>query len=1188
MIGAHGFVAVICTNCGTHNEAGTRFCDECGAALTAACPNCGATNRPSAKFCAKCGTTLGGPAPANAGERATVGGQDAVRAAPQAERRLVSVLFVDLVGFTPFAEERDAEQVRETLDRYFGIARLAIERHGGTIEKFIGDAVMAVWGTPTAHEDDAERAVRAALELVDSVHGLGPGIDARGGIMTGEAAVTIGAQGQGMVAGDLVNTASRLQSVAPAGAVLVSEATMRASEAAISFDRVGDQDLKGKSAPVNAYRATRVVANRGGQSRSESLEAPFVGREEELRELKDLLHAAARDQRVRLVSITGPAGIGKSRLTWEFEKYVDGLVETIFWHRGRSPAYGEGVTFWALGEMVRRRAELTEADDEETTRERIAASVAQFIADAEERAWVERALLALLGVEPAPAGGRDALFAAWRIFFERIAARGTTALVFEDLQWADTGLLDFIEHLLEWSKNLPLLVVTLSRPDLFDRRPGWGSGQRFMTAMTLEPLPVEDMRQLLAGLVPGLHQAAVNNILERADGIPLYAVETVRMLVADGRLEMADGVYRPVGQLTSLAVPETLRSLIASRLDALEPADRSLIQDAAVLGQRFTQPALTAVSGVPAHELEPRMRNLVRREFLDVEADPRSPERGQYGFVQSLIREVAYGTLARRDRRSRHLAAARYFEALGDEELAGALATHYVAAHAASAEGPESDAIAIQARIALRGAGERAAALGAHDQAVAFLEQALAISADPAERAPLLELAADSAIIGAAPELAERYAHEAIDIHLAAGNDGDAVRCSAQLGRILIDAGRLEDAIVVMEAALERQGEKSDDGVTAALLATLSRAYMRSNRSLPAIDVADRALTVAERDNLDAVVAEAFNNKGAALSGLGRRREAKVLNEAAVALADRLGLIELSLRARNNLSVAVFDDDPRLALEITLDSVELGRRLGQRSIVHWQSGTAAMYRHTIGEDWDSALGHLEEALSEDAPPHDRARALSIQAVILAYRDEDARPALDEAIAAAAAVPEPQVIALVDWARAQTALNEGRFDEAVEWSQAVAQHWAQLAWFSLPVAIRACLASNARDEFDRIAALLEALPSSGGFGQATREWVEACRAALDGHTSEAIAGFRAATDKYRAVGSRLHEAQAIVDALRLLPGDPEVRRWEPEARTIFEGLKAGNLLRMLDYAVAASNVQTARSESSQPQTSVART
>ena len=740
---------MICPNCGTESAAGSRFCDECGTTLSAACPNCGEPHRPGAKFCANCGATLGGVAATAAATPA------AEPSAALAERRFVSVLFVDLVGFTPFAEERDAELVRETLDRYFGIAQLAVERHGGTIEKFIGDAVMAVWGTPTAHEDDAERAVRAAMELLDGVKGLGSDIWARAGIVTGEAAVTIGAQGQGMVAGDLVNTASRLQSVAPAGAILVSAATMNAASAAIVFEPVGAQELKGKAAPVEAYRALRVVANRGGQMRSEGLEAPFVGREEELRVLKDQLHATTRDGRARLVSISGPAGIGKSRLTWEFEKYVDGVVETIYWHRGRSPAYGDGVTFWALGEMVRRRAELAEGDDDATTRARIAASVERWVTNSEERAWVTAALLALLGLEPPPSGGRDVLFAAWRVFFERIAEQGTTVLVFEDIQWADSGMLDFIDSLMEWSRNSPLLVVTLARPELYERRPSWGSGHRLLTAMPLDPLPEASMRELLAGLVPGLPDQAILAILRRADGIPLYAVETVRMLVSEGRVEAVDGAYRPTSALDDLAVPETLRSLIASRLDGLEPADRSLMQDASVLGQRFSNAGLAAVSGLPTDEIETRLRNLVKRELLDLEADPRSPERGLYGFVQSLIREIAYGTLARRERRSRHLAAARYYEAIGDDELAGVLASHYVAAHEASAEGPEADALAVQARLALQGAAERAAALGGHDQAISYVEEALKITADPAERAPLLELAAASANVAARPQVAE-------------------------------------------------------------------------------------------------------------------------------------------------------------------------------------------------------------------------------------------------------------------------------------------------------------------------------------------------------------------------------------------------------------------------------------------------
>jgi class 3 adenylate cyclase len=431
------------------------------------------------------------------------------------------VLFADLVGFTTLSEHRDPEEVRELLARYFEVASSAIERHGGTVEKFIGDAVMAAWGAPVAHEDDAERAVRAGFEVLDAVRRLGSGLEARVGVLTGEAAVTVGAQGQGMLAGDLVNTAARLQSAAPPGTLLVGETTMRAASAAINFESAGEQLLKGKDAPVAAWRALQVVGERGGRSRSEGIEPPFVGRELELRLLKDVLHATGAERRPRLVSITGPAGIGKSRLAWEFEKYLDGVVEDVFWHRGRSPAYGEGITFWALGEMVRRRAGLREEDDVATTRERIAQTVAEYVLDPADRAWVEPALLTLLGVAPAPPGGRDLLFAAWRIFFESIAARGTTVLLFEDLQWADSGQLDFIDHLLEWSRNVPVLVITLARPELLERRPGWGTSARSFHAIGLEPLTPAQMRDLLAGLVPDLPRATADRILSRADGIPL-------------------------------------------------------------------------------------------------------------------------------------------------------------------------------------------------------------------------------------------------------------------------------------------------------------------------------------------------------------------------------------------------------------------------------------------------------------------------------------------------------------------------------------------------------------------------------------------------------------------------------------------------------------------------------------------
>ena len=467
------------------------------------------------------------------------------------------------------------------------------------------------------------------------------------------------------------------------------------------------------------------------------------------------------------MSVIGPAGIGKTRLAWEFLKYVDGMVDTVWWHEGRSPAYGDGISFWALGEMVRARAGLLETDDESTTRAKVAATVAQWVPDEQERRGIESALLALLGVESGI--GPDQLFGAWRTFFERLAATAPVVMVFEDFHFADSGLIDFVDHLVAWSRDMPIYVVTLSRPELLDKRPDWGAGKRSFTSVYLEPLSEAAMRELLAGLVPGLPEPVVRAIVGRADGIPLYAVETVRMLLAEGRLTLDEGGYRPTGDLTNLAVPETLTALIAARLDGLDPTDRALIQDAAVLGQSFTPVGVAAVAGIDVPLVEPRLAALVRRELLTLDVNPRSPERGQYAFVQALIREVAYNTLARKDRKTRHLAAARFFESLGSDELAGALAGHYLAAHANATDGPEAEALAGQARIALRAAAERAAGLGSNEQAVMFLEQALSVTTDPAERAVTWRRAAELAEMGADPDVAERYLRSAVEWYRSSG-----------------------------------------------------------------------------------------------------------------------------------------------------------------------------------------------------------------------------------------------------------------------------------------------------------------------------------------------------------------------------------------------------------------------------------
>jgi class 3 adenylate cyclase/predicted ATPase len=1170
--------SVNCTSCGSSNVPGSRFCEQCGAALEQACASCGSPISAGARFCRSCGTPVAqgdAPGAAAAAAQPTTGQLPAPQAHPAAatERRLVTVLFADLVGFTSLAEDRDPETTRELLTRYFDAARDAIERHGGTVEKFIGDAVMAVWGTPVAHEDDAERAVRAALELVDAVRGLAPQLQARAGLMTGEAAVTLGATNQGMVAGDLVNTAARLQGVADPGTVLAGEATVRSAEAAIVFGPVGEQDLKGKLTPVPAWRAARIVATRGGSMRNDALEPPFVGRDDELRLLKEQLHATGRDQRTKLVSITGPGGIGKSRLVWELEKYLDGLTEPIYWHRGRSPSYGDGIAFWALGEMVRRRAQLTEEDDEPTTRARIAATVEQYVADPAERELVEPALLTLLGVGrddgAATDSGRDRLFPAWRIFFERIAERGTTTLVFEDLHWADSGLLDFIDYLLDWSKSRPLLVITLARPELFDRRPDWGSGRRFMTALALEPLPEAAMRQLLEGVVPGLPEQAVDNIVRRAEGIPLYAVETVRMLLADGRIERDGEAFRPVGDLADLAdlkAPESLRALIASRLDGLDSADRALLQDASVLGQVFSPTSLAVVIGASEVELEPRLRSLMRRELLEVEADPQSPERGQYRFVQALIREVAYGTLAMRDRRARHLAVARHFESLGDEEMAGALASHYLAAFEASAEGPEADAVRTQARIALRAAAERATSLGAQAQALAHLQRALEITDDAADRAELLERAAQAALHAGSGD-ATTLARGAVDARRDAADEAGADRATALLGQVLIDRGELDAAVEVLEAALADESREREPQAEAELQVALSRVYMRLGRDDEALERAERALTLAERHKLERVLADGLNSRASVIDRQGRHREAKALEQTAIEIAAANGWSDLQLRLMNNLMVIGFESETSGTLaDIAQEMIDLARRIGSRP---WYTRGVSMWAGAaiqIPDSWDAVVEGVDELLSQVGPteiPELLGRLILFQAARgvpaaeLTRRLEAVRTD-SHAIAFRYSILAHLNLIAGDWPTAErharAALEADETGEATPWALSLLSH----------VALRQGDAEKAR----AVAVAMRERQEGGEFSLADTEQAEAGVAALEGRTRDAVALYGRAFERWSKLGAMHDQVFGLLTAIRLLPSVPEAAGWAAQARDFCERARATALLHQLEELEAA--------------------
>jgi len=1162
---------VICSACGGQNEPGRKFCGECGLRLAAGCPSCGAQNAAGAKFCGECGTPLAGGPPATGEPLAAASAGPATPVPPAAappsatERRLVSVLFADLVGFTALAASRDAEAVRELLTRYFETSRQTIERYGGTVEKFIGDAVMAVWGAPVAQEDDAERAVRAGLELVAAVRDIGRDagleLNLRAGILTGEAAVTMGATNQGMVAGDLVNTASRLQSVAPAGAVLVGEATRRASSAAIVFEEAGPQVLKGKDAPVPAWRAVRVVAERGGANRAAGLEAPFVGRETELRLLKDRFHATTRDGRARLVSITGQAGIGKSRLAREFSIYVDGLIETVYWHDGRSPAYGDGVTFWALGEMVRQRARLVEADDEATTRARIASMLETFVPNEEERRWIEPALLALLAIGEPPPGGRDALFTAWRTFFERIAAAAPTVLVFEDLQWADGGVIDFIEHLLEWSAGLPLYLVTLARPELLERRPDWGAGRRDFLALSLDPLPDEAMLELLAGLVPGLPEPAAATIVARADGVPLYAVETVRMLIAEGRLEERDGVYVPTGPLDALAVPETLQALIAARLDALDPADRGLLQDAGVLGQSFSAGALASVSGRDPADIEGRLRALARRELVGLVTDPRSPERGNWGFSQALIREVAYGTLARRDRRARHLAAARHFEASEGTEVAGALAHHYLDAYRAAPEGPEGEAVAGQARIALRAAADRAASLGSHEQALAYLESALEVTVDSVDEADLHERAAAAADARAEEDRSGTHFRRAIELWQGAGERSAELRATVALARSLGSYYHLDEAATALEMAVEAFGDLAGTADGVALVGELARVEMLREHSAASIALADRALLDAEALAARPAIADLLITKGVSYASAGRAVEGRALMEAGIRIADEDGLVLTGLRGRINLSTnpAI---EPRAGMELARAGLETARRIGNRRAESSLIGNYAFSALGLGA-WDELLAEVRSlpwAIAQSPV------LLGNVMQITAFRGEPIdRAALEAQVSGLDPLLAEGVLLDLD---ANVALVAGHAAEAVTAATRLAEISAQSAPGAFVVAAHAAAWSGDLPALRRAADGLEATRVRGLELDAARVAIRAAIDALEGRRAESVAGFRDSMARLVGRGLRLTQMAVGIDiAATLGAGSPETAVLVDEARAVMTELRAGALLDRLDQALA---------------------
>ncbi len=920
-----------CASCGGQTPSGKKFCINCGLPVALSCPHCGEPVLPGARFCAECGSAIGAGAP---GATAAAPGAAGASMAAVSERRLVSVLFADLVGFTSLSEHRDPEEVRELLSQYFDRCRSLIERYGGTVEKFIGDAVMAVWGTPVAREDDAERAVRAALALTSAVTALGeevgmPDLRVRAGVLTGNAAVELGAEGEGMVLGDTVNTASRLQSIAAPGTVLVDDVTRRASEAAIAYEDTGEHTVKGREQPVRAWTALRVVAGAGGARRSAGLEAPFVGRDLELRTIIDAADASAEQGRAQLVAVVGEAGSGKSRLLWEFFKYVDGVERSRYWHQGRCLSYGEGVGYWALAEMVRARASITEDEPPSTAREKLRETIERFVTDERERRLVEPRLAHLLRFEDRPDADRADLFSGWRLFFERIAATEPVVMAFEDLQWADSGLLDFIDYLLEWSADSPIFVLALGRSELRGRRPAWAP-------LVLEALPSESVAAILDGLAPGLPEELLYEITRRAEGIPLYVVETVRMLLDRGLLVLDGSRYVLTGDVSDLEVPETLQALVASRLDSLDPAERSLLQDASVLGQSFTAAAAAAVSGRSEVDVTAVLDGLVIKQVLSRDDDPRFPERGQYVFLQGLVRTVAYGTLSRRARKSRHVTAARHLADTWPGEardIAEVLASHYLEAINADPEAEDVAALRALARETLTEAGRAAASLALGPEADRYLAHAAELADDDLQRAELLEQAGRALHASGDPVTAEQRLRRAIELHERGGTalGGPA---AIMLANLLRYEGRMDEARDLLDRFRSADTAGADAVTRAEGLAELAVTQVNAGRMDDASRLTEEALAVLEDEQAWGPLSSGLITRAVYLILSHRSEEGYGVLRHALELAERHDLPRVALRARYNLA-AVSIEQGRLddAVNDVAAGLALARERGDR---HWE------------------------------------------------------------------------------------------------------------------------------------------------------------------------------------------------------------------------------------------------------------
>jgi class 3 adenylate cyclase/tetratricopeptide (TPR) repeat protein len=942
-----------CQSCRRDNADEARFCISCGSPLAGPCSRCGADLPPEADFCPSCGAPV------------------ALASVADEERKIVTVLFADLVDSTASADRLDPEDVRGLLSPYFARVRAEVERFGGVVEKFIGDAVMAVFGAPLAHGDDPERAVRAAFAVRDAVAEMNERpevveLHVRVAVNTGEAMVTLDPavrEGEGMVTGDVVNTASRLQNAAPVDGILVGEATYRATAGAIVYRHVAPVKAKGKPEPVPVWQA---VQPRDGDV---SPSSPLVGRWRELGQLLDAVLRVRQARTPQLVSLVGVSGIGKTRLARELVSAVEAEPGFAAWLSGRCLPYGDGVSFAAVAEMARSAAGILTTDSPEEAAEKLRSSLEQLPGDANPD-WLETHLAPLVGLAGEPSRIEEASFAAWRRFFEALAERSPLLLVFEDLHWADPAVLDFVDHLVDWATSVPLLVLCTARPELLARRPGWGGGKRNAITISLSPLSDEETGELLQALLAQkeLPAGAAGPVLTHIGGNPLYAEEYARMLVERGFLVGENGVWQLA--TPQLPLPESVQGTIAARVDGLPADEKAILQQAAVVGKVFWLGAVAVGAGVARPQAERLLHTLERKEFVRRERRSSIADEVEYAFRHVLVRDVAYNQLPRARRAEAHERAAAWLEGLAGAggEKAELVAHHYgMALRLARAAGLPTTDLVKRAREALRDAGDRALRLNAFAAADRFYAAALELCANDDPMRPRLLFSYGKARLRAKYTGLEILG-EARDGLLASGDRERAAEAEVMMGELLWMQGQHEDSFGHVERAAGLLEDAPPSRSKAYVLSSLSRFLMSSDENEEAVRVGLEALEMAEALGLDELRAHALNNIGVARVDIGDRSGLRDLQRS-LAISVDISSPE-SVRGYLNLGSSFAElGDLRRAFEL----YDLGRRAAERfgdaGGLRWFAQERIYENYWTGR-WDGAV-ELAEQLFRELEAHER-------------------------------------------------------------------------------------------------------------------------------------------------------------------------------------------------------------------------